>query len=397
VDGLECESLEEYLQGFEITNRVLQKTYALTRVMYELAEDCYSDGVRYVEVRFSPILHTRDGMELSQAMSAVCDGLAMAQHRFSMTVRIIVCGMRHMDPSVSCKLAEIAWRYKHKGVVAFDLAGPESGFTSVRHAAAFKLVRAQCLNCTLHAGEGDDWTSVQDALRECGAHRIGHGVRMWENKRLAEFIIDRRVPLEVCITSNVQTKAVASLKDHPIRRFFYAGVIVVPCTDNRTVSSVTLTSEYDLLQRTFGFNLTEIVKMIDYGFRAAFLEVTRQRRLRAEALHTIAQLVVGAGLEMDPVTHAFPFHRFGGVYFDEIGQPYWGKHKNPPLTAEIIQLLPKGDLHCRLNGSVSVATVWDEVQYRVTLRAGLASVGLFLLCAFFTKCCQELFVFHRAG
>jgi adenosine deaminase len=148
---LDCPSLEEYLRGFDITLLVLQKQYAIVRVFYEMCEDAVRDGVTYLEVRFSPILHTRHGMALSTVMEAVIEAQAAAELRLPIVVRIIVCGMRQMPSQVSLQLAQIAWRFK-PGVVGFDLAGPELGFSSKQHREAYELIRSKNLNCTLHAG-----------------------------------------------------------------------------------------------------------------------------------------------------------------------------------------------------------------------------------------------------
>eukprot|EP00727_Mastigamoeba_balamuthi_P007369 m51a1_g3252 adenosine deaminase, putative (283) ;mRNA; r:156363-161587 len=232
-----CESLEQYLRGFGITLLVLQRSYAITRVMYEVCEDAWRDGVRYLEVRFSPILHTQQGLSQAAVMEAVCEGLTLARLRFPIMCQIIVCAMRQLPSRETQNIAEIAWRYRHKGVCGFDLAGPEHGFSSKLHKSAFEIVRKKCINCTVHSGEAAGWESIRDAIRYCGANRIGHGVQLTGNQALMDFVVSHRIAIECCPTSNVHTKAVQRIEDHPIRRFFDAGVVVVPCTDNTTVSS----------------------------------------------------------------------------------------------------------------------------------------------------------------
>lgn len=171
---------------------------------------------------------------------------------------------RQLSPKETKNLAEIAWRYRHRGVVGFDLAGPEDGFSSKQHQEAFAIVRRQCVNVTLHSGEAAGWESILDSIRYCGAQRLGHGVRLTESDDLLRYVVDQRIAVEACVTrffaalcrslsplvdltfscsvfcSNLQTKAVKSLEEHPIRRFFDEGVLIVPCTDNPTVSGVTL-------------------------------------------------------------------------------------------------------------------------------------------------------------
>jgi len=224
------------------------------------------------------------GMSLSQVMEAICEGQIMAESRLPITVRIIVCGMRQLPSSVTRKLAEITWRYQNKGVVGFDLAGPENGFSSKEHKSAFEIIRNKNLNCTLHSGEAAGWMSILDSIQYCGAHRIGHGVQLISNSNLLQFVIDKRIPIECCVTSNVQTKAVASLEEHPIRRYFDAGVIVVPCTDNSSISETTLSAEYKLIQDRFAFSPVELVKLVEYGFSSMFLTGSMKNRLRFEAL-----------------------------------------------------------------------------------------------------------------
>eukprot|EP01028_Stygiella_incarcerata_P013334 TRINITY_DN82176_c0_g1_i1.p1 TRINITY_DN82176_c0_g1~~TRINITY_DN82176_c0_g1_i1.p1 ORF type:complete len:1394 (+),score=360.81 TRINITY_DN82176_c0_g1_i1:132-4313(+) len=382
--GKDCPSLVEYLRGFGITLKVMQKKYAITRCMYEVCEDAVADGVRYLEVRFSPILHVAEGLSLSGVMDAVCEGVVMAESNLDITARIIVCGMRHLESSVTEKLAEIAWRYKNRGVVAFDLAGPEDGFSSLLHKSAFDIVRSHMLNCTLHSGEAAGWESVQDSIRGCGAKRIGHGVRTRENPKLLEYVVNHRIPIESCVTSNLQTKAVSSLAEHPFREYFDLGVLIVPCTDNVTVSDVTLSGEYLLIQDAFNMTPKEMLRLIDNGFRSAFLDVHHRKRLRAEIRHTCLSVLREEGFDVadlvsNPKLLAPEDHEFSdgsaeyelysyenmraraSVYFFSSFKKgvEWG-HANPSLTLAMMRSLPKSDLHCRLDGSASLQWFYGE-------------------------------------
>ena len=231
--------------------------------------------------------------------SAVSDGQMVAQMKLrGMVVRIIVCGMRQMSSEVSLSLAEIAWRYKGRGVVGFDLAGPENGYSSRLHKDAFAFIRKKLINCTLHSGEASDWRSVHDSIRFCGAQRIGHGVRMCENEELVQFVVNKRIGVEVCLTSNLQTKAITSYREHPVRDYFDRGVVVVPCTDNVVVSGTTLSQEYFKLQEIFNFSLREIVCLLDNGFRSSFIDRALRLRLRAEAMVTTLQVLKDAGYDI---------------------------------------------------------------------------------------------------
>eukprot|EP00005_Dracoamoeba_jomungandri_P005902 CAMPEP_0174262382 /NCGR_PEP_ID=MMETSP0439-20130205/12941_1 /TAXON_ID=0 /ORGANISM="Stereomyxa ramosa, Strain Chinc5" /LENGTH=743 /DNA_ID=CAMNT_0015347079 /DNA_START=173 /DNA_END=2401 /DNA_ORIENTATION=- len=361
-----CQSLVEYLRGFDITLKVLQKPYAITRVMYEVCEDAVADGVRYLEVRFSPILHIQQGMSLSQVMEAICEGKTLAEYRLPICANIIVCGMRHLDPSDSKKLAEIAWRYKDKGVVGFDLAGPENGFRSKAHKEAFDIIHKNHINCTLHAGEAAGPESIQDSIRWCGAHRIGHGVALKDDDDLLNFVVDHRIPIETCITSNLHTKAIKSLKDHPMRKFFDSHVPVVPCTDNKTVSNITLSEEYLKYCEVCDFTVEEVVRMIDYGFNAAFIGQSQKQRLRAEVLSDCVKILSEEGYDVSKITNKKVYWDRLGVDFSAITggnqkQEYWGHHKNPAITLDMVKSLPKADLHCRIDGSVSISHLWDEL------------------------------------
>uniref|UniRef100_A0A6B2KYG9 adenosine deaminase n=1 Tax=Arcella intermedia TaxID=1963864 RepID=A0A6B2KYG9_9EUKA len=363
-----CTSLEEYLVGFDITLKVLQKSYAITRAIYEVVEDAVNDGIRYLEIRFSPILHTNDGLSLSGVMEAITEGQALAEYTFPIKVGIIVCGMRQLSADTTKDLAEIAWRYRHKGVCGFDLAGPEQGFSSKYHRKAFGIVRRNCLNCTLHSGEGAGWQSVQDSIQFCGAHRLGHGVRLSENPDLVKFVVDHSIAIEVCVTSNIHTKAVSSLDQHPIRSFFDQGVKVVICTDNPTVSGVTLSGEYALVQEKFNFSIEEMVRMIVYGFSVAFVEVTFKKRMRAQVLRECLHILHSEGYDISPILNNQDYYDFIGVDFsefmaeDKIVLPLNRFRPEAEITRDLCRMLPKTDLHVTFDASMNFDFVYDELN-----------------------------------
>nr|CAG4715040.1 unnamed protein product [Naegleria fowleri] len=360
----DCASLVEYLRGFDISLSVMQKRYSITRIMYEVCEDAWNDGVKYLEVRFSPILHTKGGLSLSSVMEAVVAGRVMAEMNLGIICRIIVSGMRQLDSKITRQLAEIAWRYRDRGVAAFDLAGPENGFSSKNHAAAFELVHRRMLNCTLHSGEASGWESVQDSIRFCGAQRIGHGVALKENLELTQYVANHRIPVEVCITSNLQTKAIKKFEEHPIREFFDYGLVLVPCTDNTTVSNVTLSEEYLLIQDKFGFSIKDIIRLIDYGFRSAFLDLSIKNRLRADALHTVQVILSNEGYDL---TSAFSAKSAVDLGFDfnnraEVLGVDYDLYKSETMR-QFINAIPKADVNCRFNGSVSIDTLWTNYTH----------------------------------
>eukprot|EP01125_Pyxidicula_operculata_P017914 TRINITY_DN6329_c0_g1_i2.p1 TRINITY_DN6329_c0_g1~~TRINITY_DN6329_c0_g1_i2.p1 ORF type:complete len:675 (+),score=158.83 TRINITY_DN6329_c0_g1_i2:11-2035(+) len=348
-----CESLEQYLVGFDLTLKVLQKSNAITRAMFEVAEDAVKDGIRYLEVRFSPILHTREGLSLSGVMEAVVEGRSMAEYSMPISISIIVCGMRQLPSDVTRDLAEIAWRYRHKGVSGFDLAGPESGFSSKHHRKAFGMIRRKGINCTLHSGEAAGWQSVQDSIQFCGAHRLGHGVHLQDNEELLQFVVNQGIAVECCLTSNIHTKAIKKYEEHPIKKYFNAGVKVVPCTDNPTVSGVTLSGEYAIIQEKFGFSIEEMVRMIDYGFNVGFMEVTIKQRMRAQVLRDCVKILKDEGYDIQPILNNSEYYDFIGA--DLSGVPRLPApstiNSNFTYTKELCKLLPKTDLHVTLDGS----------------------------------------------
>jgi len=272
-------SLEEYLERFETTLSVMQTAEALERIAYELAEDAARDGVRYLEIRYSPVLNVRRGLALGETIEAPLRGLARAERDFGVMGRVIVCAIRSMSPELSLELARLAVGYRHRGVVGFDLAGGEAGHPAALHAPAFAYAREHDLACTCHAGEGDAASSVRQAVHACGAHRIGHATHLVEDESLVEYVNDRRIALEICLTSNVQTRAVSDYASHPLRRYFDRGMNVVLNTDNRLMSGTTLTDEYAHAAEHLRFDFRELTRVALNGFESAFLPWEERRRL----------------------------------------------------------------------------------------------------------------------
>ncbi|HEU4990237.1 MAG TPA: adenosine deaminase [Gemmatimonadaceae bacterium] len=283
-------SLEDYLQRFDITLSVMQTAPALERIAYELAIDAAADGVRYLEVRYAPILNVRHGLSLGDAVEASVRGLARAEREAGIVGRVIVCAIRSMAPAVSLELAELAAAYRKSGVVGFDLAGGEAGHPASAHERAFAYAHQHDVACTCHAGEGDGPESVRQALHSCCANRIGHGTRIIEDASLLEYVNDRRVPVEICLTSNLQTHAAQSYAAHPLRTYYDRGLQVVLNTDNRLMSGTTLTDEYAHAAEHLGFTFDELARMALNGFESAFLPHEQRRALMAQAERDIAQL-----------------------------------------------------------------------------------------------------------
>lgn len=320
--GLGCQSLEEYLLPFDIICGVLQTREALARAAYELAMDAAAENVWYLEVRFAPQRHIHADLSGLEVLRAVDEGLRQAEVETGgriLTV-ILVCAMRNYHESISdyhrrvrgvfpyatsrelgslCSLAaaRLAVEAKRAGVervVGFDLAGAEANFPPSHHRDAFSWCIDNFLNITVHAGEGYGPASIQEAVTHLNAQRIGHGTRIVEEGGdLLTYLRDRRVAVEVCLTSNLQTKAISSLDEHPFRRFLRDEVRAPLCTDNRLVSNITLTNEYELAWRHFELTPREIRKTVLYGFKAAFVPYARRRHLLLAAKARLRELGLG--------------------------------------------------------------------------------------------------------
>jgi adenosine deaminase len=296
--GKRTRSLGDYLRIFDITLSVMQEREALYRVAYELAEDAAAENVRHLEVRFSPILHRKRRLPWESIIEPVIAGLADAGRRNGMTTGAIICGIRSMAPKTSLHLAELAVAYKGRGVLAFDLAGQEKDYPAKAHRAAFQLILKNNINSTVHAGEAFGPASIGQALHYCGAHRIGHGTRLREDKDLMRYVNDQRIPLEVCLSSNVQTRTVKSIKDHPFGFYFGEGLRVTLNTDSRLISDTTVSKELLLATRAFRLSPYEVKRIIIMGFKSAFLPYAEK-----------ARMLRGVSLEIDRIfMEEFPEH-----------------------------------------------------------------------------------------
>lgn len=277
--------LPDYIKKFEIILSVLQTPEALTRTAYELAEDVRRENVLYLEVRYSPILHTKRGMSPMESVDAVLAGLRQAEDDFKIKTGVIICGIRSISPEVSYKLAELAVAFKNRGVVGFDLAGVEENFPAKDHREAFSLILSNNINTTLHAGEDYGPESIHQAVHYCGAHRIGHGVRLKEDGDLLNYINDHRIALEICLTSNVHTGSVMNYESHPFKFYYDYGLRVTLNTDNRLVSNTCLTKEYMLAHRYFNLQIADFKEIIIGGFKSAFMP----HRIRTNIIRQIAE------------------------------------------------------------------------------------------------------------
>lgn len=275
-------SLSLYLEGFRHTIALMQTASALERVAHEFVEDMARDNVVYAEVRFAPHFHTAGGLGLDGVMSAVLRGLERGRSDFGVDVGLIVCGMRNLSPMLSFQMAELAVAHRTRGCVGFDLAGEEAGHPAKHHIEAFQLVKRMNFSITIHAGESFGPESIWQALQHCGAHRIGHGTRLAEDPDLLRYVRDHRVPLEMCLSSNVQTRVARSLKVHPFGQYFRMGLRVTLNTDNRLMSATTSSQEIHLAARAFRLSPYEVKRIVINGFKSAFLPYPQKARMLRE-------------------------------------------------------------------------------------------------------------------
>ena len=283
--GAQRGNLPEYLEGFQHTTSVMQTADALERVAYEFIEDMYEDGVVYAEVRFAPVFHTHQGLTQDEVVAAVIKGLERGQQVYGVKWGLIICAMRHLTASLEA--AELAIRWREAGVVGFDLAGGEAGFPPKKHVEAFQAIERANFYITIHAGEAFGRESIWQALQYCGAHRLGHATRLFDDiemmpdgtmklGRIAQYILDRRVPLEMCLLSNVHTGAAASVEEHPFAPLFRRGFRVCLNTDDRLMSDTTMTKETILATETFDLSLDELEKLNLNAMKSAFVHYDKR-------------------------------------------------------------------------------------------------------------------------
>ncbi len=296
--GADRKSLELYLETFEHTIGVLQERDAIIRVAAECAEDLAADGVVYAEVRYAPELSTEKGLTLDEVVEANLEGFRLGSQRAAdagnhIVMKVLVTAMRQAARSV--EVAECAVRWRDAGVVGFDIAGPEAGYRPTRHLEAFDKVRHENFHITIHAGEGFGLPSIWEALQFCGAERLGHGVRIVDDikvlddgsvelGRLAAFVRDRRIPLEMCPTSNVHSGAAASFESHPIDLLRRLRFRVTVNTDNRLMSNVSMSSEMQALDQAFGIGLGEMEWLTINAMKSAFAPFDERLRIINEVV-----------------------------------------------------------------------------------------------------------------
>jgi len=291
--GADRKDLLLYLETFAHTVGVMQTRGALARVARECAEDLAADGVVYAEVRFAPEQHLEGGLGLDEVVEAVQEGFREGSERTGIRIGTLLTAMR--TAARSLEIADLAVRWRDRGVVGFDIAGAEAGFPPTRHLDAFEHVRRENFHLTIHAGEAFGVPSIWEALQLCGAERLGHGVRIVDDidfasggdarlGRVAHLVRDRRVPLELCPTSNVHSGAATSIEEHPIRLLMDLRFRVTVNTDNRLMSATSLSQELMQLVDSFGIGWSQIGRLTTNAMKSAFIPFDERLELLERAI-----------------------------------------------------------------------------------------------------------------
>lgn len=269
----ECKSLDEYLKRFEIPNLVMQSKESLRRITFELLEDAAKENVKYIEVRFAPLLHIRKGLSVCEVIESVIFGIKDAEEKYDIKGNVILSCMRFMSSAKAFEVVEVGKKYLSKGVVAIDLCGSEEESFCEKFIEPITMAREYGYRVTIHAGETGIGKNVLEAVELLGAERIGHGVFIKDCIEAYNIVKNKNITLEMCPTSNIQTKAIDAFKNHPFYDFFSDGIRVTVNTDNRTVSDTNMTKEWDILLRQFNITFEEYKQIYLNSVDAAFADL----------------------------------------------------------------------------------------------------------------------------
>ncbi|MBU3154133.1 adenosine deaminase [Clostridium estertheticum] len=277
----ECKSLDEYLKRFVIPNLVMQSKESLRRITFELLEDCVKENVKYIEVRFAPLLHVNKGLTISDVIESVIAGIKDAEERYDIKGNVILCCMRFMSADKAVEVVKAGAKYISKGVVAIDLCGAEDDGFCKKFIEPMALARKYGYRVTIHAGETGIGKNVLEAVELLGAERIGHGVFIKDCIEAYNIVKDKKITLEICLTSNIQTKAVDEACNHPIYNFYNDGIKVTVNTDNRTVSNTNMTKECEVLFNEFNITFNDYKQIYLNSVNAAFVDLETKEVLRS--------------------------------------------------------------------------------------------------------------------
>ncbi len=293
--GCKLKSLPLYLETFSVTTSVMQTEKALKRVAREALLDWKKENIVYGEIRFAPILHVKNGLSMEQVVLAVLSGLEEGKKETGISFGLILCALRNQSPNISLEVAQLAVAFRDRGVVGFDIAGEEAGFPPEKHIDACRFIRKKNFNITIHAGEAFGLESIWQAVQTCGAHRIGHGTRIVDDMSvdglkiekmgdLAHFILDKRFPLEMCLSSNIGTGAADNFAKHPFFLLFRNHFRVFLCTDNPLMSNTTLTHEIELACEHYGLSLKDLEKISVNAMKSAFIHHEEKLKIIYEVI-----------------------------------------------------------------------------------------------------------------
>lgn len=272
IAPIECSSLEKYLERFEIPIKLMQSKENLRRIAFELMEDSAKENIKYIEIRFAPLLHTSSNLSIEEIIKSVLDGINDGEKKYDIKGNLILSFLRHMPVETIYEVIEIGKKYLNNGIVAVDLcANEEYGFCK-KFIKPFSLAKELGYKITIHAGETGIGENVLEAIETLGAERIGHGIYINSCKEAYDIVKNKNIVLEICPTSNVQTKAVNSIETHPLLNFYKDNLKVTINTDNRTVSNTTLTNEYTVIKNTFNIDFDIYKNFYFNSIDAAFID-----------------------------------------------------------------------------------------------------------------------------
>ncbi len=275
----DCTSLVDYLKRFDLPLSVMQDRSSLIRISREFMEDCRTDGLEYVESRFAPVLHTREGLSFEAVMDAVLQGMTEGSSKTGIPFGLIMCCMRHLPPEMSLEHVRRTLPYVGQGVVAADLAGDEAHFPPTLHEKAFDLARSNGLNITIHAGETGIAENIEKSIALLYAQRIGHGTAARNMPELMALLKEKQITLEMCPTSNLHTKSVSELSMHPVKAYLDYGLAVTINTDNRTVSNITSTAELERVSDAFSLTDADHKQLYSNAVNGSFISSSAKKLL----------------------------------------------------------------------------------------------------------------------
>lgn len=279
-------SLEAYLKKFEIPISLMQSKENLKRIAYELIEDCNGENIKYIEIRFAPCFHLKNGLSMEEVIQAVLDGANEGKAKFDVEFNLIICLLRHESYEINEQQLYAAKKFLGNKVVAIDLAGDEQKYPADQFVKLFAKAKSLGFHITIHAGETGNFENIDKSIDLLHAERIGHGTAAISSEKTMNILLNKNIPLEVCVTSNYNTGIIDSIIDHPIYKYIKRNLIVTVNTDNNTVSNTTLTNEYVKIISNFKLTDSEVIQTIENAINCAFCEESTKDKLRKKLLDT---------------------------------------------------------------------------------------------------------------